>query len=297
MRSHGRAGGRLTFRVEGVAALLTVVGTPIGNLDDLSPRAAAALRAAEVVACEDTRRTAVVLRRAESTARMVALHAHNEAARAADLCRRMAEGTPVALVSDAGMPVVSDPGARLVRAAVEAGIGVSVVPGPSAVTAALAVSGLGDGGGFTFAGFFPRRPAERRQLIRRLAESRVPTVGYESPQRLPALLAALADELPDRPVVVARELTKMHEEIVRGGAAEVAARFTAPPRGEITVVVGGGAAGPDAAADLRPGIALLLEAGMGASAAADAAAAFGVTTRNRAYRVALELAEESRRAR
>lgn len=278
-------------------ALLTVVGTPIGNLDDLSPRAAAALRAAEVVACEDTRRTAVVLRRVDSTARMVALHTHNEAARAAELCRRMAEGTPVALVSDAGMPVVSDPGARLVRAAAAAGIVISVVPGPSAATAAISVSGLGDGGGFTFAGFFPRRPAERRRLITRLAEAQVPTVGYESPQRLPALLAALADELPDRPVVVARELTKMHEEIVRGSAVEVAARFTVPPRGEITVVVGGAPAAPDPATDLRPGMALLLEAGMGAAAAAEAAAAFGVTSRNRAYRVALELADESRRAR
>lgn len=280
-----------------MAALLTVVGTPIGNLDDLSPRAAAALRDAEVVACEDTRRTAVVLRRAGSTARMVALHTHNEAARAADLCLRMAEGTPVALVSDAGMPVVSDPGARLVRAAVEAGITVAVVPGPSAATAAIAVSGLGDGGGFVFAGFFPRRAAERRQLMKRLAASPMPTVGYESPQRLPALLATLAGELPDRPVVVARELTKMHEEIVRGTAVEVAARFTAPPRGEITVVVGAGGAAPDDAVDLRPGMALLLDAGMGASAAAEAAAAFGVTTRNRAYRVALELADESRRAR
>lgn len=281
-----------------MAALLTVVGTPIGNLDDLSPRAAAALRDADVVACEDTRRTAVVLRRAGSTARMVALHAHNEAARAAELCRRMAEGTPVALVSDAGMPVVSDPGARLVRAAVEAGIAVSVVPGPSAATAAIAVSGLGDGAGFVFAGFFPRRPAERRLLMRQFAASTVPTVGYESPRRLPALLAALADELPDRPVVVAREITKMHEEIVRGTAVDVAARFTTPPRGEITVVVGGGgAATPDDAVDLRPGMALLLEAGMGASAAAEAAAAFGVTTRNRAYKVALELTDESRRAR
>ena len=159
------------------------------------------------------------------------------------------------------------------------------------------MSGLGDGGGFVFAGFFPRRAAERRELMKRLAASAVPTVGYESPQRLPALLAALAEELPDRPVAVARELTKMHEDVVRGTAAEVAARFTTPPRGEITVVVGGGAAVQEDPVDLRPGMELLLDAGMGASAAAEAAAAFGVTTRNRAYRVALEIAEESRRAR
>ena len=138
---------------------LVVVGTPIGNLADLSPRAAEALRGADAVACEDTRRTAVLLRHAGSDAPMLALHQHNEAGRAADLVARMRDGARVALVSDAGMPLVSDPGARLVRAALDAGLPVSVVPGPSAVTAALAASGLAGEGGFVFLGFAPRGAA------------------------------------------------------------------------------------------------------------------------------------------
>ncbi len=217
---------------------LVVVGTPIGNLDDLSPRAAAHLRDADLVACEDTRRTATLLRHAGADVRMVAVHRHNEAARAADLVERMAAGARVALVSDAGMPLVSDPGARLVRAALDAGLPVTVVPGPSAVTVALAASGLAGEEGFAFAGFVPRRGAERRAFMERLGALAVPAVAFESPQRLPALLAELAAAWPERPVAVCRELTKLHEEVVRGTAAEVAARFAEPPRGEIAVVIG-----------------------------------------------------------
>lgn len=279
--------------------MLVVVGTPIGNLDDLSPRAAAALRDAAAVACEDTRRTAVLLRHAGSDVPMVALHAHNEAARAAELCARMVAGERVALVSDAGMPLVSDPGARLVRAAVEAGVAVSVVPGPSAVTAALALAGLGEGAGFTFLGFLPRRPAERVALMERLAGLDEPAVGYESPQRLQASLQALAQAHPDRAVVVCRELTKRYEEVLRGTAAEVAAAVAEPPRGEITVVIGpaGRDAGRGDDAALARGLGLLLDAGMGAGRAAEAAAALGAAPRNRAYSVALGLIEERRSAR
>ncbi|MEQ9336978.1 MAG: 16S rRNA (cytidine(1402)-2'-O)-methyltransferase, partial [Miltoncostaeaceae bacterium] len=172
--------------------MLSVVGTPIGNLDDLSPRAAAALRAAGVVACEDTRRTATLLRHAGATAPMLALHAHNEAARTEELVRRMAEGEHVALVSDAGMPGVSDPGTRLVAAAAAAGIPVTVIPGPSAVTAAVALSGLGEGAGFVFLGFLPRRPAERASLAAELAALDRPAVAFESPHRLADSLAVLA---------------------------------------------------------------------------------------------------------
>ena len=282
--------------------MLTVVGTPIGNLDDIAPRAVRALCDADVVACEDTRRTAVLLRHVGATAPMVALHAHNEAARSKELVERMAAGARVALVSDAGMPVVSDPGARLVRAAAAAGIAVSVVPGPSAVTAAIALSGLGEGAGFVFLGFLPRRAGERAALIERLGTLDVPAVAFESPNRLSAFLEALAAALPDRPVVVCRELTKMHEEAVRGTAAEVAARFAGAARGEVTLVIGAApdsAGGSDAAGDarLRIGLAVMLDAGMGAGRAAEAVAALGVAPRNRAYEVALEIAAERRAAR
>jgi 16S rRNA (cytidine1402-2'-O)-methyltransferase len=268
---------------------LAVVGTPIGNLADLSPRAAGALRDADVVACEDTRRTAVLLRHAGSEAPMLALHQHNEAARAADLVARMRDGARVALVSDAGMPLVSDPGARLVRAALDAGLPVRVVPGPSAVTAALAASGLAGEGGFVFLGFAPRRAAERRRLAERLAGLDVPAVAFESPRRLPALLAELAAAMPDRQVAVFRELTKVHEEVVRGTAAEVAARFAEPPRGEVAVVVGAAPAGaaPDEGR-LDEVLAVLRDAGLGAGRAADVAAALGVASRNAAYRRAIE---------
>jgi 16S rRNA (cytidine1402-2'-O)-methyltransferase len=265
-----------------------VVGTPIGNLADLSPRAAEALRAADLVACEDTRRTAPLLRHAGANAPMASLHQHNEAARAADLVARIRDGARVALVSDAGMPLVSDPGARLVRAAIDAGLEVEVVPGPSAVTAALAASGLAGEGGFAFLGFAPRRAAERRRLVERLAGLDIPVVAFESPRRLPGLLAEIAAALPDRPVAVCRELTKLHEEVVRGSAAEVARRLAQPVRGEVTVVVGAapGAAGTDDAR-LREVLALLRQAGLGPARAADVAAALGAAPRNRAYREAL----------
>jgi 16S rRNA (cytidine1402-2'-O)-methyltransferase len=268
---------------------LVVVGTPIGNLADLSPRAAEALREADVVACEDTRRTAPLLRHAGSGAPMVAVHQHNEAARAADLVARMRAGARVALVSDAGMPLVSDPGARLVGAALDAGLPVEVVPGPSAVTAALAVSGLAGEGGFVFLGFVPRRAAERRRLLERLAVLEAPAVAFESPRRLPGLLAEIAAALPERPVAVCRELTKFHEEVVRGTAAEVAARLAEPPRGEVTVVIGAAPAGAAERDDrrLRDVLALLREAGLGPARAAEVAAALGAASRNRAYREAL----------
>jgi 16S rRNA (cytidine1402-2'-O)-methyltransferase len=278
---------------------LVVVGTPIGNLDDLSPRAAAQLREADLVACEDTRRTATLLRHAGADTRMLAVHQHNEATRSAELVSRMLAGETVALVSDAGMPLISDPGARLVRAAIEAGLPVTVVPGPSAVTAALAASGLAGDEGFAFLGFVPRKGPERRQAMERIGALTVPAVCFESPQRLPALLAELAAAWPDRGLAVCRELTKMHEEVVRGTAAELAARFSAPPRGEIALVIAPAAvaAGPgDDDEPLRSTIAVLLDAGLGAGRAADVAASLGPAPRNRAYRVALAVAEERRSA-
>jgi 16S rRNA (cytidine1402-2'-O)-methyltransferase len=276
------------------------VGTPIGNLADLSPRAAERLRAADVVACEDTRRTAVLLRHAGSTARMLPVHRHNEAARAAGLVERMAEGARVVLVSDAGMPAVSDPGAVLVAAAAAAGIPVEVVPGPSAVIAALAASGLGTGGGFAFLGFVPRRGGERRVALEALEAAIVPVVAFESPQRLPVLLGDLAARMPDRAIVVCRELTKVHEEILRGTAAELAARVTDPPKGEIAIVVAPAAAvAQTAAADaaaVRAALEVMIDGGLGAGRAAEAVALLGAAPRNRAYELAVEIAAARRAA-
>ena len=281
----------------GQAGGLVVVATPIGNLEDLSPRAARALREADLVACEDTRRTATLLRAAGSSAPMIPSHEHNEAARAADLVRRMQAGARVALVSDAGMPVVSDPGARAVRAAVEAGLPVTVVPGPSAVEAALALSGVpGVEEGYAFVGFFPRRQAERRRVLE--AAGALAVVGFEGPRRVAGLLADLAAIDPARPVAVCRELTKLHEQVVRGPAAEVAQRLADPLRGEVTVVIAPApaAAGDAGAPALAAGMALLIDAGLSPARAAEAAAALGAAPRNAAYRAALAAAE-SRRAR
>jgi 16S rRNA (cytidine1402-2'-O)-methyltransferase len=214
---------------------LVVCPTPIGNLEDVTLRVLAALREADVVACEDTRRTRVLLDRYGVRAKLVSYHEHNEDARAASLVKRMQEGETVALVSDAGMPLVSDPGYVLVRACVGAGLPVEVLPGPSAAITALVASGL-PAESWRFAGFLPRKKGELREA---LAEPGGTLVAFESPRRVPATLALLASVDPDRPVAVCRELTKAHEEIVRGSAAELAERYAdAPPRGEVVLVLG-----------------------------------------------------------
>jgi 16S rRNA (cytidine1402-2'-O)-methyltransferase len=266
---------------------LVIVATPIGNLDDLSPRAAAALRDADVVACEDTRRTATLLRHAGSSVRMVPVHEHNEAARADDLVGRIQEGQTVALVSDAGMPGISDPGARVIRAAIDAGIEVVVIPGASAVEAALVASGL-PVEPFAFVGFFPRKAGERSELFAQYGAWTGSLVGFESPRRLGALLAALADRDPDRQVAVCRELTKMHEEVIRGTAADLAARYIEAPYGEVTVVIGPAAVPVDAGENaLRESVAALMDAGLSPGRTADLVARLGLGARNAAYREAL----------
>ncbi|MCK9249284.1 MAG: 16S rRNA (cytidine(1402)-2'-O)-methyltransferase [Solirubrobacteraceae bacterium] len=222
---------------------IVVCATPIGNLDDVTARVLAALADADVVACEDTRHTRTLLQRFGITTATVSLHEHNEAARSVELVDRAAAGGTVAVVSDAGMPVVSDPGGRLVAAARDAGVRVEVLPGPSAPPTAIAAAGL-PAERWRFVGFLPRRAAELLDVLR----STETTVAFESPRRLSATLAAIADEDADRPVAVCRELTKLHEEVVRGPAGEVAARFAGDVRGEITLVVAGVAPdGPDAA--------------------------------------------------
>jgi 16S rRNA (cytidine1402-2'-O)-methyltransferase len=229
-----------------VTGRLVVCPTPIGNLEDVTLRVLSALREADVVACEDTRRTRVLLDRFGVKARLVSYHEHNEQARAPELVERMREGRTVALVSDAGMPLVSDPGYVLVNACVAAGLPVEVLPGPSAAITALVASGL-PADEWRFLGFLPRK---RGELRRAFAERRGTLVAFESPRRVPATLGVLAELDPGRAVAVCRELTKAHEEVVRGLAAELAARYAhAPPKGEVVLVVAAAPAPPAGAAD------------------------------------------------
>ena len=274
---------------------LLVVATPIGNLEDLSPRAAAALRDADLVACEDTRRTATLMRHAGASTPMVPVHAHNEAGRAEDLVRRVQGGATVALVSDAGMPGISDPGRRVVAAALDAGVVVSVIPGPSAVEAALVASGL-PVEPFAFVGFFPRKAGERTALFARYGDWPGSLVGFESPRRVGALLAALAAIDPERRGAVCRELTKLHEEVVCGTAAELAERFADAPYGEVTVVIGPAVVFADADADRTThAVAVLLAAGLSPARVADSVAQLGLGARNLAYREALAAANRNDR--
>jgi 16S rRNA (cytidine1402-2'-O)-methyltransferase len=218
-----------------VSGRLVVCPTPIGNLEDITLRTLSALREADVVACEDTRRTRTLLDRYGVSAELVSYHEHNEERRAPELVRRMREGETVALVSDAGMPLVSDPGYVLVRASVAAGLPVEVLPGPSAAIAAVVASAL-PADSWRFAGFLPRKRGDLRRV---LAEARDTLVAFESPRRVPATLALLAELDPEREAAVCRELTKVHEEVVRGSAAELAERYAgAPPKGEVVLVVG-----------------------------------------------------------
>jgi 16S rRNA (cytidine1402-2'-O)-methyltransferase len=264
---------------------LVVCPTPIGNLEDITLRVLSALREADVVACEDTRHTRVLLDRHGISARTVSYHEHNEASRAAELVGRMQAGETVALVSDAGMPLVNDPGFLLVQACVAAGIGVEVLPGPSAALTALVVSGL-PAATWRFVGFLPRKRGELETLFRGAGET---LVAFESPRRVGASLAALAAVDPERAVAVCRELTKLHEEVVRGTAAELAERYVdAAPRGEIVVVVGGAAA---EAVDLAPALdalARLVDAGAKARPAAGVVADLTGVSANALYKALLE---------
>ncbi len=234
-----------------MSGLLVLAGTPIGDPGDATPRLAEELATADLVAAEDTRR----LRRLTAAlgvvpaGRIVSYHEHNEATRTPELVQEMLAGQRVLLVTDAGMPSVSDPGYRLVRAAVDAGVRVSAVPGPSAVLTALAVSGL-PVDRFCFEGFLPRKPGERAARLRALLDEPRTMVFFEAPHRLGKTLAAMAEAFgPERPGVVCRELTKTYEEVRRGGLAELAEWAADGVRGEVTVVVGGAPAGAEATTD------------------------------------------------
>jgi 16S rRNA (cytidine1402-2'-O)-methyltransferase len=261
---------------------LAVCATPIGNLEDVTLRVLEELRAADVVLCEDTRHTRVLLERHGISARLLSYHEHNEAKRTAELLPRLQSGERMALVSDAGMPGISDPGARLVGAALDAGIAVTVLPGPSAVETALIASGFA-AERFQFVGFLPRGAKALRALWDELARWPHGVVAFESPQRLPATLGSLAEVLPERPVAVCRELTKKFEEVVRGPAQEVAGRFADAPKGEITVVLAPAAVRDDAD-DAVAAVAELVASGLPRRQAADVVARLTGAPRNELYR-------------
>jgi 16S rRNA (cytidine1402-2'-O)-methyltransferase len=267
---------------------LAVCATPIGNLDDVTLRLLAELRAADVVLCEDTRHTRGLLDRHGIEARLLSYHEHNEAARTAELLPRLAAGERIALVSDAGMPCISDPGARIVQAALDAGIAVTVLPGPSAVETALVASGL-VGGRYQFLGFLPRGEKALAGLWSELRSWAFPAVAFESPKRLPQTLRSLAAADPERQVAVCRELTKRFEEVVRGSAAAVAEQFTEPPKGEITLVVGPAAPAESEPAedDALAAVSELVDAGVPRKRAAEIVSRLTGVARNRLYRGSL----------
>jgi 16S rRNA (cytidine1402-2'-O)-methyltransferase len=260
---------------------LVVCPTPIGNLEDVTLRVLSTLADADVVACEDTRHTKVLLDRHSIRARTISVHEHNERARAEELAVRIADGAVVALVSDAGMPLVSDPGFALVRACLAAGLSVEVLPGPSAAMTALVASGL-PGESWRFVGFLPRARGELEALLASAADT---LVAFESPRRLAATLALLAARDPQRPVAVCRELTKVHEEVRRGSAGELADFYREnPARGEVVLVCG---AAPAEQVDRERALATvreLIDAGAKARPAAAAVAKLTGLGANELYR-------------
>ena len=271
---------------------LILVGTPIGNLGDLPPRAIEALTAADAICCEDTRRTGRLLQHAGvPRTPLVVVNDHTEEGAVDGVLARLAAGERVAVVSDAGMPGLSDPGERLVRAAIDAGHLVEVVPGPSAAITALVASGL-PAGRFVFEGFLPRKGSGRSQRLAEVAEERRTVVLYEAPHRLARTLADLAAVCgPDRRVALGRELTKLHEQVWRGTLGEAVAWATShEPRGELVVVVEGAPVPPPASGDdVESAVQARLDAGDTArDAAAAVAARLGVPKRA-AYQVAVRL--------
>ena len=262
---------------------LAVCATPIGNLDDITLRVLAELREADAILAEDTRHTRGLLERHGIKASLLSYHEHNEAERAAEILPRLAAGERIALVTDAGMPTVSDPGGRLVRAALDAGVPVTVLPGATAVETALVASGLA-GERYAFVGFLPRKAAELDALWRETAAWGCVVVAFESPKRLPASLRSLAAFDAGREAAVCRELTKRFEEITRGSAADLAGRFAEPPKGEITVVIAPGAA-PEADVGAALGaVAELVAAGAPRGVAAEVVARLTGAARNELYR-------------
>jgi len=277
---------------------LYIVSTPIGNLGDLSHRAVEVLRAVDVILAEDTRRTGVLLRHFGVEGRLISAHEHNESARARLVAELLGEGKDVALVSDAGTPLLSDPGARLVRSAIESGFEVIPIPGASALLAALVASGL-SADRFTFYGFLPRKGGAREDLLREIAASGFTSVLYEAPQRVAKLLEDLLEAAgSDRRVVLARELTKLHEEVYRATLGEAVHHFDErAPRGEFVVLLEGRSPSESDPATAAAAARILAEALLAQGVAPSAVARelrdrLGIS-RNEAYQLAQESAERT----
>jgi len=265
---------------------LAFCATPIGNLEDVTLRVLKELTEADLVLCEDTRHTRGLLERHGIKARLLSYHEHNEAKRTAEVLPRLEAGERMALVSDAGLPGISDPGARLIAAAWEAGVPVTVLPGPSAVETALVAGGL-TSERYQFLGYLPRGERAVRELGEELARWPWAVVAFESPKRLPRSLGALARVIPARPAAVCRELTKRFEEVAVGTVAELAARFAEAPKGEVTLVLG---AAPVAGADegaATDAVAELVAAGLPRRQAAEVVSRLTGVARNRLYRTSL----------
>jgi 16S rRNA (cytidine1402-2'-O)-methyltransferase len=266
---------------------LVVCATPIGNLEDVTLRVLRELGEADVVLCEDTRRTRTLLERHGVRARLVSYHQHNESKRVQELLPRLEAGENVALASDAGLPGVNDPGARLISAAIARGHEVTVLPGPSAVETALVASGL-VGERYAFVGYLPRSRDALERLWTETADWGSPVVAFESPKRLPGSLQSLADTDPERPVAVCRELTKRFEEIVRGPASDVASSFEQAPKGEITLVLGPSAGnGDESERDAVDAVGELVAAGLPRRRAANLVSRLTGISRNKLYKASL----------
>ncbi len=289
--------------------MLYLCATPIGNLGDVTLRVLEVLRTADLVACEDTRHTRILLDRHGVTARLISFHEHNEEARLAAILPLLREGKSVAVVSDAGMPGLSDPGFTLVRACAAEGLPVTVVPGPSAVSTALVLSGLPTDR-FAFVGFLARGKAKLIEQLAGFDGTGTTVLAFESPRRVRASLAAIGGRWPERRLAVCRELTKIHEEAVRGTAAEVLEHLADPVRGEIVLVLEpAGGLGPGAAAAgrgsaggacvdreaVRRALAELMAAGLGTKRAAGLVAGLTGMSKKVAYELALEMADPGAR--
>ncbi|MCI0439593.1 MAG: 16S rRNA (cytidine(1402)-2'-O)-methyltransferase [Chloroflexi bacterium] len=268
---------------------LYIVGTPIGNLEDITLRALRVLKEVGLIAAEDTRVTRKLLDRHGIRTPLTSYHEHNKLSKLPSLLEALAD-KDVALVCDAGMPGINDPGYELVREASKAGIAVVVIPGPSAVTAAIAVSGVAVDQ-WTYLGFLPRKSSERRRLLESFAGDARALVAFETPHRLKSALEDIRDALGDRRIAVCRELTKLHEEVFRGTASEAIERF-AEPKGEFTLVIEGGATAPienPSGEDARELLARLRKQGIGAREAVAAAVEQSGLSRREVYRIWLEM--------
>jgi 16S rRNA (cytidine1402-2'-O)-methyltransferase len=265
---------------------LAVCATPIGNLEDVTLRVLKELTEADLVLCEDTRHTRGLLERHGIKARLLSYHEHNEAKRTAELLPRLEAGERVALVSDAGLPGINDPGARLIAAAREVGVPVTVLPGPSAVETALVTSGLVSER-YTFLGYLPRGERALRELGEELERLPWAVVAFESPQRLPRSLAVLARVVPDRSAAVCRELTKRFEEVAVGTVAELAGRYSEPPKGEVTLVLGAASVTGADEGFAAAAVAELVAHGLPRRRAAELVAGLTGVARNKLYRSSL----------